>query len=289
MKEILSVRYALMQTWGVFKTQLSHLTIITKACTAPLLAAALIFGLVASHAQAKTLNLVGNKVATYIDEHQLPARQITLVSAALPTWEVTTTATTQAWSGSGLKSGKFSGYIDHYSLNQASARYVYSEPYLEIHLHVASRYQKAESIIRLEQLYRERVGIENRFANTDQLRGERDVRWARAPTFFDNMKQLAEERVDYLFVDKAMVDEMNLLLASVGEKPIYLSKQPLITVQVSLAMNKDADSAQAVISDFNSGIETLKASGQYLTILDQSEARTSLLDEPVYTEMLRKW
>jgi ABC-type amino acid transport substrate-binding protein len=249
----------------------------------------LVATLVSTGVHAKTVKLVGNKVVTYIDEHQLPARQMDLVSAALASWQVNITATTQAWSGSGLRSGKFSGYIDHYSLNNEGDRYIYSKPYMQIDLHLVSRSQKAESITRLEQLYRERVGIENRFANTDQLRGEREVRWARSPMFFDNLKQLAERRVDYLLVDKAIVDEVNLLLKNAGLKPLFMSKAPLIKVDVSLAMNREYPDAQAFIKDFESGIESLQKSGSYSELLKLDLNRESLLDQEVYSDMLRKW
>ncbi len=248
-------------------------------------------GLLASvNIQAKTVDLVGNKAATYIDEHELPARQLDLVRAALSEdWLANITATTQAWSGSGLRSGKFAGYIDHYSLNDTKDDYIYSEPYMQINLHAVSRYQRAEDVVRLEQLYKERVGIENRFANTDQLRGERDVLWARTPSFFDNIEQLAEDRVDFLLIDKAMADEMNLLLKSVGETPIYVSKVPLIQVNISLAMNRNYKDAKAIITDFDKGIERLKASGKYLELLKQDLARESLLDARIYADMLVRW
>ncbi|MFT6331044.1 MAG: polar amino acid transport system substrate-binding protein [Bermanella sp.] len=249
-------------------------------------------GLLASASiQAQTVNLVGNKVATYIDEHkELAARQMDLVTAALSEdWQADIVATTQAWSGSGLRSGKFVGYIDHYSLNDREDKYIYSKPYMQVHLHAVSRYQRAENIVRLEQLYRERVGIENRFANTDQLRGERDVLWARTPSFFDNIEQLAEDRVDFLLIDKAMADEMNLLLKSVGETPIYVSKVPLIQVNISLAMNRNYKDAKAIITDFDKGIERLKASGKYLELLKQDLARESLLDARIYADMLVRW
>ncbi len=249
-------------------------------------------GLLASASiQAQTVNLVGNKVATYIDEHkELAARQMDLVTAALSEdWQADIVATTQAWSGSGLRSGKFVGYIDHYSLNDREDKYIYSKPYMQVHLHAVSRYQRAENIVRLEQLYRERVGIENRFANTEQLRGERDVRWARSPAFFDNMQQLAEDRVDFLLIDKSMADEINILLKSVGETPIYISKTPVIIVNVSLAMNRNYKDAKAIITDFDKGIERLKASGKYLELLKQDLARESLLDARIYADMLVRW
>jgi len=286
----LSVRTDVLTSGNCLLTYISQMSQKIKMIRKSALLLISVVMLASTSVQAKTVNLVGNKVATYIDEHQLPARQMDLVAAALnDDWQTNITATTQAWSGSGLKSGKFAGYIDHYSLSDVKDDFIYSQPYMVVNLHAVSRYQRAEDIVRLEQLYRERVGIENRFANTDQLRGERDVRWARSPSFFDNIEQLAEDRVDFLLVDKAMVVEMNLLLKSVGEKPIYMSKEPLITVNVTLAMNRNHADAKAVIAAFDKGIERLKANAKYADLLKQNLVRESLLDRPIYADMLVKW
>lgn len=261
------------------------------ACVKLICACFLLLNVQLNVANANTVSLVGNKVATYIDEHELPARQMDLVRAALADLpeELKLTATTQAWKGSGLKSGKFIGYYDHYSLNDVKDDYVYSAPYMKVNLHIVSRYQRAENIIRLEQMYRERVGIENRFANTDVLRAERDVSWARAPSFFDVIKQLAEDRVDFLLVDKRMIDEMNILLASVGEKPVYISKQAIVQVDVSLAMQKANAQANKIISTFETGISSLRSNGEYDKLMQINLQRDSLLDDRIYTDMLRKW
>lgn len=238
---------------------------------------------------AEVLKLAGNKVATYVDEHELPARQMDIVAAAFPEGEVELTATTQAWLGSGLKSGRFQGYFDHYSLSEPKDDYIYSEPYMQINLHIVSRYQRAENIVRLEQMYRERVGIENRFANTDTLRAERDVRWGRGPSFYDTIKQLAEDRVDFLLIDKRMADEMNRLLIKAGEDPIYISTSPIVRVDVRMGINSNYKGAKDAIATFENGIEALQASGKYALLLQESNERESLLDERVYDSMITRW
>jgi polar amino acid transport system substrate-binding protein len=257
--------------------------------TTVLFTLALSLSLFANATQAKTLKLVGNKVATYVDEHELPARQMDIVKAAFGEDSVELTATTQAWLGSGLKSGRFQGYFDHYSLNEPKDNYFYSEPYMTIELHVVSRYERAQDIVRLEQMYRERVGIENRFANTDTLRAERNVRWARGPSFYDTIKQLAEDRVDFLLVDKRMADEMNKLLVAAGEDPIYISNVAIVTVEVSLGMNDEYSGASTAIRTFEAGIAELKESGKFETLLQEDSQRPSLLDERVYDRMITRW
>lgn len=243
-----------------------------------------------SNASAKqTLNLVGNIVATYIDNHGQSARQIELVNTILTDYPHNITATTQAWSGSGLRSGKFQGYIDHYSLNQNDDDYLYSKPYMQYELYIASQYERVKTYSRLEQIARTRVGIENRFANTDMVRGDRLVSWARAPSFYDNIKQLAEGRVDYIVADKAMIEEFNKLLKSIDEEPIHFSKAPVYVVDVTMGIARSFSEANAVLAVFNQSLGKIQQSGKVASILQPDEAESSLLDESIYMDILRKW
>ncbi len=235
------------------------------------------------------LELVGNQVPTLIDTPDFPSRAINIVKAALPEYSVNVTATTQAWSGSGLRSGKYAGFIDYYSLNNQRDNYLYSDPYLLIPLHIASRNSNAVEVVRLDKIYRTSLGIENRFANTDQLRSERSVRWARSPDFLTNIKQLAGQRVDYIIADKSMLDEFNKLLLHVKVSPVFLSKTPIYNVQMRLAMRADAPDAAAIIKAFNQGLMALKETGQYDLLLNPTVDSLSLLDEALYQDIIRKW
>jgi len=235
------------------------------------------------------LNLVGNQVETLIDDRNKPAKLIELVTRALPDTELNITSTTQAWSGSGLVSGRFNGYIDHYTLNNERARYVYSDVYAEIHLHMVSRTPASVDIIRFDQLRNERVGIEKRFANTDQLRSERAVKWARRDSFVENIQQLEERRVDYILADKAMIEEFNKLLNSIGKPPLFISNEPILTVGVKLALNPAIENADDILERFNDGIAALREGEGYEEIMNSIQNSPSALDESLYAEVLRKW
>lgn len=236
-----------------------------------------------------TLQLVGNIVPTLIDTPDNPSRASLIVQKALANYEVEVTATTQAWSGSGLRNGTFVGFIDHYSLNQKRNNYIYSDAYMTLPLHIASTQQKAQQVTRLDKIYRTSVGVENRFANTDKFRSERSVRWARSPDFLGNIGQLGGQRVDFIIADKFMLDEFNKLLASVNEEQMYLSSSPIYTVNLHLALRADAPNAQSIIEAFNNGLAELKESGEYAKLVKVSDSDISLLDEALYEEIVRKW
>lgn len=233
--------------------------------------------------------LVGNIVPTLIDHTSNPSRAADIVKKALDGYPVSITATTQAWSGSGLRNGKFIGFIDHYSLNVERDAYLYSDPYLAIPLHIASRSAQAVDAVRLDKIYRTSLGIENRFANTDELRSERSVRWARTPDFLTNVKQLADRRVDNIIADKFMLEEFNKMLISINKPGLFLSSQAIYDVEMRLAIKKDTPNAQAIIEKFNAALAQLKTTGEYDRLIQALSDTTSMLDEALYTEILRKW
>lgn len=235
------------------------------------------------------LSLVGNIVPTLIDNSSNPSRAGDIVKKALNNYPLTITATTQAWSGSGLRNGKFIGFIDHYSLNVERDAYLYSDPYLELPLHIASRLPKAVEAVRLDKIYRTSLGIENRFANTDELRSERSVRWARTPDFLSNVKQLADRRVDNIIADKFMLQEFNKMVLSINRPVLYLSREPIYRVEMRLAIKKDTPNAQTIISQFNTSLAALKETGEYQTLITPASESVSILDRALYEDILRKW
>ncbi|MFT6268373.1 MAG: polar amino acid transport system substrate-binding protein [Alphaproteobacteria bacterium] len=240
-------------------------------------------------AQNAKLALVGNVVPTLIDKAPYSARANNIVKQALNNYAVTITATTQAWSGSGLRNGTFVGFIDHYSLNAKRANYIYSDPYMVLPLHIASRLPEAKEANRLDKIYRTTLGIENRFANTDELRSERSVRWARTPDFLANIKQLADRRVDNIIADKFMLEAFNNLLKDAKEEPMYLSRDPIYRVELRLAIKTDTPNAQTVIDQFNTSLSTLTTSGELDKLINPASDSTSLLDEALYVDIVRKW
>ncbi|MGK0371843.1 MAG: polar amino acid transport system substrate-binding protein, partial [Glaciecola sp.] len=148
---------------------------------------------------------------------------------------------------------------------------------------------EAKEANRLDKIYRTTLGIENRFANTDELRSERSVRWARTPDFLANIKQLADRRVDNIIADKFMLEAFNNLLKDAKEEPMYLSRDPIYRVELRLAIKTDTPNAQTVIDQFNTSLSTLTTSGELDKLINPASDSTSLLDEALYVDIVRKW
>lgn len=260
-----------------------------KACLAVLVINAISFLAIGQ----SSIPLVGNRVPTLIDTPEYPARANALVEAFMGEAPISITATTQAWSGSGLRNGTYVGFIDHYSLDNPKGTYLYSEPYMTIPLHIASKKENAADISRLDKIYRKTVGVENRFANTDKMRSERSVRWARSPDFIGVIRQIGDERVDYVLADKFMLDEVNKLLFEDNKKLLSIAERPIYVVQVRLAMRADYPDAQQIIEKFNASISEIQAdeiiSALSDALISADDGDISMLDEALYMDIVRKW
>lgn len=246
---------------------------------------------IAIQAQDQVLPLVGNHVPTLIDKPGQPARAVAIVQAVMATNEnisASIESSSQAWSGSGLRSGKYVGFIDHYSLNEEKPSYIYSKPYMSIELYVASKDRNNLDVTRLSKINRKSVGIENRFANTNALRGERTVRWVRSPTFIGLVEQLVDQRTDFIIADKVMLEEVNKLLIAAEQEPMVIASKPIYKVDLQLAINATVANAKSIINTFNANLdEYRKAQG---TGKKTSEsAPQNMLDVDLYAEIVEKW
>lgn len=289
--KIVFERYRLKHPWSKTKATISiYVAPFVKLSLLVVCVKALSFSALAqTTTNENSLNLVGNIVPTLIDTDDKPARAIELVKLILKDSAVDVTATTQAWSGSGLRSGKFVGFIDHYSLNNERANYIYSEPYLSIPLHVASKNNKNLDVTRLDKIYRQSVGVENRFANTDYLRSERSVRWARSPDFIGIVQQLVDRRTQFIIADKLMLNEVNKMVLAENQESLTISSSPIKNVDLKLAINSNYPMAREVINEFNTNLVIMKESGAYQEFVDSFDNVSVLLDQALYEEILRKW
>lgn len=173
----------------------------------------------------------------------------------------------KAFLGSGLLSGKIDGLYAFLDLDDEKPQHLYSDVYLPLYLHAISKKEDINSVAALDHLKDRRVAIDNRFANTDQVRLIKGVKWGRNPSTFDAFKQLADDRSYYLMTSRLLVDEFNRLLRYENEQLVHFSKNPLIIGGFRLAMT-DSDDNQRLIQKFNKTIETMQADGTYNQLLN---------------------
>ncbi|MBU2977261.1 transporter substrate-binding domain-containing protein [Alteromonas sp. C1M14] len=215
------------------------------------------------------IKLGASSLATYVDNGGEPAKLNHIVEEAFTRMgeDVELQVLRRAFLGSALSAGQIDGEFAFLDLDPKKTGLLYSQPYLPLKLFVASKRPDVIDINLIPQLRDSRIAIENRFANTDQIRGIREIKWSRNPTTFDAFKQFADERAPYLMTSALLIDEFNRLLVKDNEEPVFRSAAPLITGGFYLTLtDNSADSAQ-LMARFNATIETMQTDGSYNRLL----------------------
>jgi ABC-type amino acid transport substrate-binding protein len=242
---------------------------------------------------AQTVNLVGTQYTTFVDPDGRASRYTAGVEEAFRRMDtpLNIEVMRRAFMGSALLSNRADGHVAFIDLNERDTDRLYSESYATVELVLASREPKVTSVMDFSYIADERVATENRFANTAQLRPVENIRWSRNPTTFDMFKQVGDERADYLFADKKMVAEFNLMLAAAKRPVLFLGPNTLVTTSVHISLRKSLPNAEAIIAAFNQHIESMGEDGTLDTLLmnNGTSRNTTLLDSGRYQQLMRNW
>lgn len=211
------------------------------------------------------ITLVANPLPTLVSEGSENARLNQLVEQAFIELGVNVELAVDrpAFSGSGLLTGKYDGEFAHFGLQERRNKLLYSKAYLPALLYVASRKYPLDDVTQFSHIRNSRVATTNRIANTPAMRNIKAVSWVRNPTLYDMFSQLSEKRADYVFEDWLVLTEFNRMLTNDGEKPLFVSPNPLVSSAMVLSLRKDYPNAQQVLDSFDSYIRDIQRDGRF--------------------------
>lgn len=217
------------------------------------------------------IKLGASSLATYVDDGGEPAKLNRIVEEAFKRMgeDVELQVLRRAFLGSALSGGQIDGEFAFIDLDHKKTDVLHSAPYLPLKLYVASKRPNVSDISLVPQLRDSRIAIENRFANTDEIRAIREVKWSRNPTTFDAFRQFADDRAPYLMTSALLIDEFNRLLLKDYEEPVFHSAAPLIEGGFYLTLSNSEAHAQ-LIEHFNSTIDSMQKDGSYNRLLGLS-------------------
>lgn len=206
---------------------------------------------------------------TYVSNDGEPARLNAIVSEAFDSTDldIQLHVMRDAFLGSALLTGKIDGEFAYVNLGEDNNQFILSDIYLPLYLYTVSKRDNVSHITLFPHLKDNRVAIENRFANTPELRILKEVKWSRNPSTFDAFRQLADERAPYLITSQLLAQEFNTLLADTKGARIYVSQKPLVVSGFRLAINKNVDNAKRIIEAFNAAINTMQNDGRFNKLL----------------------
>ena len=218
---------------------------------------------------ASAVTLGASSFATYVDAEGEPARLNAIVEEAFSRMgeDLQLEVMRQAFLGSGLLSGDLDGEFAFIDLGSKKSSFLYSESYLPLLLYVSSKSEDVKQIRLIPHLDRNRVAIENRFANTPKFRLIKDIKWSRNPSSFDAFRQLADDRAPYLMTSYLLVDEFNRLLRADGEEMLHYSAAPLVKTSFHISLSTKIDNAAQLLADFNDTIKAMQTDGTYNRLL----------------------
>lgn len=218
---------------------------------------------------AAQLKLGATALPTLVDEDSEPARINDIVTEAFRRMDKTVSLEVMrsAFLGSGLLSKQLDGDFAYLDLDEKKSGFVYSRAYLPLYLFAVSKRESVKEISLLPHLQDKRIAIENRFANTDQVRLVKDVKWGRNPTTFDAFRQLADNRAYYLLTSGLLVDEFNRLLKVENEELLHLSSAPVFSAGFHLRLRDDVADARAITMAFGSVIDDMQKDGTFNQLL----------------------
>lgn len=219
---------------------------------------------VASPLSMATVKLGASPLATYVDNEGEPARLNTIVQTAFSriSEDVELSVMRRAFLGSALSAGQLDGEFAFISLDSRDSNLYYSEAYLPLRLFVGSKRPNVANITLIPQLQDSRIAVENRFANTDDIRKIREIKWSRNPSTYDAFKQFADNRAPFILTSELLLSDFNRLLITDNEEPVFLTPVPLLSKGFHLALKKSSDNL-ALIKKFDSVIAEMQKDGSF--------------------------
>ncbi|MDM7861362.1 hypothetical protein QTP81_12220 [Alteromonas sp. ASW11-36] len=221
------------------------------------------------HSYADSLKLVTTEWETFTDLGAHSERINTIVAEAMQRagHSATIAIEREAFAASGLNSGKFDGRIDFIDLTEQSDRFVYSERYIPLYLHLVSKSPDIERVRSFSQIRNARVAVENRYAFTPELRLVREINWSRNSTSFDTIYNIADDRSNYLLTDSLYFAEFNRLLIDIDQELLHRSAQSLFTTGLHLTLNRQVENAETILQDFDNAIAAMLIEGRLNELL----------------------
>lgn len=235
---------------------------------------------------AKPLSVVSTPAALYV-EGPNSGIQINLARRLFDAngYQANVSIQRRAFADAGMLSGDYKVSLDGYSLNDVDAPFSVTQPYMTKALHLVGRNSELNEFTYDDLQLLDRVGIENRFANTDQLRRTRIVRWSRVASVDDLFRQLADDRVDAVIIDRLIATEFNKLLKKKNKPTLFVSEKPIYLVDVRMVVGPTLDNKQQFIDAMNRAIAESDSKGY----TQQNTESQPLLSISKYQELIQRW
>ena len=234
---------------------------------------ALATALLSAHAEpSKDLSITASPWSPYVSR-DLPGSglAVSIVMAALQRAGYNPTFALEQWPKDleETKLGRYDVIASLWYTKERSRDLVFSQPMIENNVKLMVRTDSKILLPDLEALKGMRVGIVEDYAYTQGIYNDLGIDLVKLKSVEENLQHLLEGKIDV-----AVVDETVALYALNNKFPggireIRIVEEPLSTRGLRIAVSRQRDDAEQIVSAFEAELQRMKDDGAYLNILHQ--------------------
>lgn len=166
-----------------------------------------------------------------------------------------------------IDEGSFDGSAALWLNDDRSAKYLFSEPYLQNQLILVGKKGSNVSAASFEEIDGKRIGVVEDYAygleiNSDKvelIRGENDQQ---------NLQRLLSGEIDYMLVDDLLIQYLLKYQVNDVHEFLEIADYPILVKPLYFALRKDVENATDILTAFNTEIKEMIAEGTYNRILE---------------------
>lgn len=174
-----------------------------------------------------------------------------------------------------IDKGKFDGSPALWKSPEREMKYAYSEPYLYNQLVLVGRKGSDVGARSFTQLQGKRIGVVDQY-EYGSFEGKEGVILIPGKGNQENLEKLLSDEIDYMLVDALIIQYM--LKYQLNDVTTYLAigQTPLLVKSLHLALRKDVENADTILSEFNEEIDEMIEDGTFNDILELNWVRADV-------------
>ncbi len=192
-----------------------------------------------------------------------------LVTEAFSRMEVKTDIEIQEFSDvlEGINSGKFDGSPAFWISDKRKEKYHFSKPYLYNQLILVGRKGADVSANSFNDLSGMKIGVIENYDYGDFDKNQ-DLKIISDKNNQKNLENLLSDKIDYMLVDALLIQYMLKYQLNDVTQHLAIGQKPLLVKSLHLALGKNVEDAEEIISQFDTKIEEMIADESFNKILE---------------------
>lgn len=166
-----------------------------------------------------------------------------------------------------IETGEYDGSPALWISDKRQEKYLFSEPYLNNQLILVGKKGSDVSATSFQELKGKKIGVVDNYAYGDFGKNN-DLVIIPDVSNQKNLENLLSDKIDYMLVDALLIQYMLKYQLNDVTAHLAIGQKPLLIKSLHLALGKDVENAQEILSSFNQEIHEMIADESYNRILE---------------------